>query len=89
MEKSFHIREIKGTIKPRKGRKYSLTIATWNIRGKSNEKKKSKWKDIKRIMKTQRIAVLAIQESRVTDEEAQKIEKKTRNIVTKQWRVYK
>ena len=51
-ENPFYVKEIKGTINPRKGRKYDLTIAIWNTREKGNEKRESKWKDIKRIMRT-------------------------------------
>ena len=62
------------------GKKQGITIATWNTRGKNDEQKKSKWKQIKRIMHLKRIAVLAVQESRVTEEEAIKIENKNPGI---------
>ena len=81
MENSFHVKEKRGCKKPNKGKKYGLTIATWNTRGKSNKKKESKRKDIKRIMRAQRIAVLVVQEAQVTDEEAKKIEKENPGIL--------
>ena len=62
------------------GKKQGITIATWNTRGKNDEQKKSKWKQIKRIMHLKRIAVLAVQESRVTKEEATKIENENPGI---------
>ena len=62
MENPFYVKVKRGCKKPNKGKKYGLTIATWNTRGKSNEKKESKWKDIKRLMRAQRIAVLAVQD---------------------------
>ena len=45
MENPFYIKEIKEITNPKKGRKYGLTIATWNTRGKRNEKRESRWKD--------------------------------------------
>ena len=62
------------------GKKQGITIATWNTRGKNDEQKKSKWKQIKRIMPLKRIAILAVQESQVTEEEAKKIEKENPGI---------
>ena len=81
MENPFYVKVKGGCKKPNKGKKYGLTIATWNTRGKNNEKKETKWKDIKRIMRAQRIAILAVQEARVTDKEAEKIEKDNPGIL--------
>ena len=63
-------------LKQNWGKKQGITIATWNTRGKNNEQKKSKWKQIKRIMHLKRIAILAVQESQVTKEEAKKDRKR-------------
>jgi len=50
-------------------KKQGITIASWNTRGKKDERHQSKWKTIQRIVNLQRIAILAVQESRTTDDD--------------------
>ena len=55
-------------------RKQGITIASWNTRGKNDENHVTKWKKIHRIMNLQKIAVLAVQESRTNEKDAKQIE---------------
>src|SRR5882724_11808604 len=61
------------------GKKKGITIASWNIRGKNDSSHNSKWPKIARIMRSKRIAILAVQEARTTEENVDQIE----NIIPK------
>src|SRR5882724_897986 len=56
------------------GKKKGITIASWNIRGKNDGSHNSKWPKIARIMRSKRIAILAVQEARTTEENVDQIE---------------
>ena len=58
------------------GRKQGIKIATLNINGRKDEKKKDKWSRMTSLIRLQRIAVLGIQESHLNEEEAGKLEEK-------------
>jgi len=58
----------------RLGKKKGITLASWNIKGKNDSAHNSKWPKIARIMRTKRIAILAIQEARTTEEDTAQIE---------------
>src|SRR5882724_8204520 len=58
----------------RLGKKKGITLASWNIRGKNDSAHNSKWLQIARIMRRQRIAILAVQEARTTEEDVEQIE---------------
>ena len=49
------------------GKKKGITIASWNIRGKNDSSHNSKWSKIARIMRSKKIAILAVQEARTTE----------------------
>src|SRR5882672_6823947 len=49
-------------------------LASWNIRGKNDGTHNSKWPKIARIMRMKRIAVMAVQEVRMTQEDVSQIE---------------
>ena len=66
-------REIK-TSKVKK--KQGITFASWNTRGKRDERHQNKWKTIQRIMNLQRIAILAVQELRTTNDDIKNLENK-------------
>ena len=55
-------------------KKQGITIASWNMRGKKDERHQSKWKTIQRIMNLHRITVLAVQELRTTNEDIRHLE---------------
>ena len=65
--------EIQPYRKPvRAGKKTSIMIASWNTRGKKDSNHQSKWKSIARVMRLQGITVLAVQEARMKNEDAEK-----------------
>jgi exonuclease III len=55
-------------------KKQGITIALWNTRGKKDERHQNKWKMIQRIMNLHKISILAVQESRTTNEDIRKME---------------
>src|SRR5467141_3568322 len=55
-------------------KKKGITMASWNIRGKNDGAHNSKWPKIARIMRMKRIAVMAVQEVRMTQEDIAQIE---------------
>jgi ribonuclease HI/exonuclease III len=63
------------------GRKQGIRIATLNIRGRTDEKKRSKYKDLTTIIRKNGIAILAIQETRLNEEEKSKLEKANPKII--------
>src|SRR5882672_7459853 len=56
------------------GKKKGITLLSWNIRGKNDGAHNSKWPKIARIMRMKRIAVMAVQEARMTKEDVAQIE---------------
>src|SRR5882672_8948777 len=62
------------------GKKKGITLASWNIRGKNDGAHNSKWPKIARIMRMKRIAVMAVQEARMTQEDVAQIEGATPKI---------
>ena len=58
-------------LQSRLGKKGGIMLAPWNIRGKNDGTHNSKWP---RIMRLKRIAILAIQEARTTEEDFAQIE---------------
>lgn len=57
------------------GRKQCIRIGTLNIHGKQDKNKQSKLKNIQSIMRKEKIAILAIQETRMDDETVERLEK--------------
>src|SRR5882724_6356105 len=66
--------EARKQFQSKLGKKKGITLASWNIRGKNDSSHNSKWPRIARIMRIKRIAILAIQESRTTEEDTAQIE---------------
>src|SRR5882672_10172705 len=62
------------------GKKKGIMLASWNIRGKNDGAHNSKWPKIARIMRMKRIAVMAVQEARMTQEDVDQIEGATPKI---------
>ena len=63
------------------GRKQGINIASMNIRGRKNEQRKEKWAEITTIMRKNKIAVLAVQETHLNETEAEKLGDKYQNII--------
>ncbi|KAF8520321.1 Endonuclease/exonuclease/phosphatase [Hysterangium stoloniferum] len=59
----------KGGNRARQG----ITIASWNIRGKQWKSKQSKWPYIIKIIRTENIGILALQETRLNETEKTKL----------------
>src|SRR5882724_4221779 len=75
--KEIDINEHKETRKQfqsKLGKKRGIMLASWNIRRKNDSTHNSKWPRIARIMRLKKIAILAIQEARTTEEDIAQIE---------------
>jgi ribonuclease HI/exonuclease III len=56
------------------GRNQGIRIGTFNMRGRADERKRSKYKDLTTLIRKNGIAILAVQETRLNDIEKEKIE---------------
>src|SRR5882724_8237556 len=72
--------EARKQFQSRLGKKKGITLASWNIRGKNDSAHNSKWPQIASIMRLQRITILAVQEARTTEEDAEQIEARVPKI---------
>ena len=55
-------------------KKYGITIAMLNIKGRNEDNRKSKWPMIATMMRKHRILILALQETHLDDEETEIIQ---------------
>jgi len=60
-----------------------LLIASLNIRGKQYSNKKSKYKDLMTLMRHNKIALLALQETKLSDKDKETIEKENPRLAIK------
>src|SRR5882724_7051406 len=66
--------ETRKQFKSRLGKKKGITLASWNIRRKNDSAHNSTWPITATIMRFKRIAILARQEARTTEEDMVQIE---------------
>lgn len=60
-----------------------MLIASLNIRGKQYSNKKSKYKDLMTLMRHNKIALLALQETKLSDKDKETIEKENPRLAIK------
>jgi ribonuclease HI len=63
------------------GRNQGIRIGTFNIRGRADERKRSKYKDLTTLIRKNGIAILAVQETRLNEIEKDRIEKANPKIL--------
>jgi endonuclease/exonuclease/phosphatase family metal-dependent hydrolase len=63
------------------GRKQGIKIATLNVKGRKYSGKRDKWRDLTTMIRKNNISVLAIQESHLNKEEADKLQELYPNII--------
>ena len=74
LTESNNLNTEKENFEQKIGKKQGFTIASLNIKGKTYKNGESKYRNIQTLLRTNRIALLAIQESRLTDNEIESIE---------------
>jgi len=70
-----HKRPNNGNHEKKKEKKQSLLIASLNIRGKQYSNKKLKYKDLMTMMRQRKIALIVLQETKLTEKDKEVIER--------------
>ena len=55
------------------GKKQGIRISTFNMKGRNDKNKKSKWPNLATIIRKQRILIMGVQETHLNEEETEKI----------------
>ena len=63
------------------GKKHGVRIASLNVRGRAYGNRKDKWKDLTTMIRKNNILVLAIQESHLNEEEAEKLRERHPKLI--------